>query len=84
MVECTRTFSGRHQFAPRRYLTRGGDPNDKDAWYEVIACLCTALPPNEAAVREQLKATEDEKRRQHAAFVRLTAQNAPAGQERLL
>lgn len=65
-VECVQTLDGKHHYAPRKYLKRGGhaDPNVPENWYSEVRCKCGDHPPDDAEVREQLAATARERSRQ--------------------
>lgn len=78
--ECVQTFDGKHHYAPRKW----GNPY-QGGQREVLACVCGVACPDDLVpkVKEQLKATLDEQRRQKALLRRLTAKTAPEEQQRL-
>jgi hypothetical protein len=78
--ECDRTFDGQHHYAPRKRLLRDAqgktmDPNIREHWETVIACVCRRRPDDENLVKEQLAATIAERKRQAILSKRLTEKN---------
>lgn len=86
-TKCPMTFSGQHQFLPRKYLRRepedqrkSADPLMKENWYEQIACICGVVPTNRerSEMDAGLEATREEQRRQRTASIpRRTTEQQP-------
>ena len=76
-MECNQTFSGEHSYSVRNWLAGGADPNIKDHWSKVIACVCGKRPDDEEAILTKLAEGDAERRRQQKLSRELLAERQP-------
>lgn len=84
MSTCSNTFDGQHHYAPRKWLARDSDgrsmdPNVKDHWRTVLACVCgQECPPSlMAAVEAGLEETAAEREQQRVTLLRMADRRHP-------